>query len=312
MSINNLLQEFDNEITTNASTPYCQIHNPPNLSIAQIEQYNPPWGWFISSEQAELAQFKVPDSFEPIRLTFGETTQRRETDGFLIRQIRLAILHRSTIEVQQKSQNGWRYIGRAYDKGNLTNFGSIANSDKENYRLRTRYLLLFLDRDNQPLHQTPLRLGMGRGVGGSFGEEIKQFRCEIERVFFKLRGEPQKALSDRAHAFTVLEMELGLHKGEGKAPFICPVVRSAPAIDSVGIQKLVERRDRQVKLVGKAIETLLIPKSSATGQTILSLWEQYQDFPCSERDDNEPEQQFSTAPSVEAEPGVSDGMEIEF
>lgn len=313
MNPNSFLQEFDDEITTNTSIPYCQIQNPPNISMTQIEQYNPPWGWFIPGEQAELAQFKVPEYFEPIRLTFGEdTSQKREADGFLLRKIRFAILHRSTIEVQEKNQNGWRYIGRAYDKGNLTKFGFLANSDKENYRLRTRYLLVFLNEDNQLLHSIPLRLGMGRGVGGSFGEEIKQFRSEIERVFFKLRGEPQKALSDRAHALTVLEMELGLHKGEGKAPFICPVVRSAPAIDSVGTEKLVDRRDREVKLVGKAIETLLIPKSSATGQVILSLWEQYQDFPCSDRDDHEPEQEFSSAPPVETKPFPNATDEIEF
>ena len=42
---------------------------------------------------------------------------------------------------------------------------------------------------------------------------------------------------------------------------------------------MVERRERQVKLVGTPIQSLMIPKSSQTGQLILSLWEQYQDFP---------------------------------
>ncbi|MGK7878483.1 MAG: hypothetical protein AB4060_00020, partial [Crocosphaera sp.] len=108
--------------------------------------------------------------------------------------------------------------------------------------------------------------------------EIKVFRGEIERVFFKLRKQPQKALSDRAHALTVLDIKLGVHKGDGKAPFVCPVERLAPAIDQVGVEKVVERRERKVKLVGTAIQSLMIPKSSETGKLILSIWEQYQDF----------------------------------
>lgn len=76
---------------------------------------------------------------------------------------------------------------------------------------------------------------MGRGCGGSFAEEVKVFRGEIERIFFKLREEPQQSLSDRAHALTVMDVELGLHKSEGKAPFICPIRRFAPAIDDVGM-----------------------------------------------------------------------------
>ncbi len=145
--------------------------------------------------------------------------------------------------------------------------------------------MLFLDENNEPLHRVPLRLGLGAGTGGSIGEEIRVFRSEIERVFFKLRQQPQKALSDRGHALTVLDIKLGVHKGDGKAPFVCPVERLAPAIDQIGVEKVVERRERKVKLVGTAIQSLMIPKSSETGQLILSLWEQYQDFPTKYQDE---------------------------
>ena len=92
-------------------------------------------------------------------------------------------------------------------------------------------------------------------------------------------------MSDRAHALTVLDIKLGVHKGDGKAPFVCPLERLAPAIEQVGVEKVVERRERKVKLVGTAIESLMIPKSSETGQLILSLWEQYRDFPTKFQDD---------------------------
>lgn len=281
------LTEFDDDITASESIPYCQVQNPKNLSLSEIRQYNVPWGIFVPNDQAELVDLTVPEHFLPTQLVFDQDTpQQREIDGFLTQHIRFVLIHRSAaIEVQEKMNNGWKYIGEGYRKGQITKYGELASKDRENYRLRTRYLLLFLDNNNEPLHYVPLRLGLGAGTGGSLSEEIKVFRGEIERVFFKLRQHPQKALSDRAHALTVLDIKLGVHKGDGKAPFVCPVERLAPAIEQVGVEKVVERRERQVKLVGTPIESFMIPKSSETGQLILSLWEQYQDFPTKFQDE---------------------------
>ena len=288
MTNTDFLTEFDNEITASESIPYCQVANPDNLSLSQIKQFNIPWGLFIATEQAELVELRVPDHFTSTRLVFDQDTpQQREVDGFLTQHIRFSLIHRSNIEVQEKTENGWQYLGEAYKKGKLTMYGELANRQRENYRLRTRYLILFLDDNNEPLHRIPLRLGLGAGTGGSIGEEVKVFRGEIERVFFKLRGQPQKALSDKAHALTVLDIQLGVHKGDGKAPFVCPAVRLAPAVEQVGTEKVVERRgDRSVKLVGSPIESLMLPKSSQTGQLILSLWDEYKDFPTKYQDDS--------------------------
>ncbi|NQZ65552.1 MULTISPECIES: DUF5895 domain-containing protein [Crocosphaera] len=269
------LNEFDDDITASESIPYCQVQNPKNLSLSEIRQYKVPWGIFVPTDQAELVELATLDYFTPTRLIFDQDTpQQREIEGFLTQHIRFVLIHRSAaIEVQEKMSNGWKYIGEAYKKGKITKYGELASKDREYYRLRTRYLLLFLDENNEPLHHIPLRLGLGAGTGGSLSEEVKVFRGEIERVFFKLRQHPQKALSDRAHALTVLDIKLGVHKGEGKSPFVCPVERLAPAIEQVGVEKVVERRERQVKLVGTPIQSLMIPKSSQTGQLILSLWE---------------------------------------
>ncbi len=287
------LTEFDEDITASESIPFCQVQNPKNLSLSEIRQYNLPWGIFVPTDQAELVDLTVPDHFIPTSLVFDQDTpQERSIDGFLTQHIRFVLIHRSAgIEVQEKMDNGWRYVGEAYRKGKLTKYGELASKCREYYRLRTRYLLLFLDENNNPLHRVPLRLGLGAGTGGSIGEEIKVFRSEIEKVFFKLRKQPQKALSDRAHALTVLDIKLGVHKGEGKSPFVCPVERLAPAIDQVGVEKVVERRERKVKLVGTPIQSLMIPKSTETGQLILSLWEQYQDFPTKFQDDVANEEQ---------------------
>lgn len=275
------LKEFDEDVKASSTIPYLQIQNPPNLSLARIQQDQHPFGWFIPTEQSELVNFTANDLFTPTRLTFGEdTSQPKQVDGWLTQRVRVSLLHRSAgIEVQEKTDRGWHYIGLAYHKGQLTKCGQNANEDKENYRLRTRYLLVFLDESNKPLHRIPLQLSMGRGTGGTFGEEVRQFRTEIERVFFKMRGEPQKTLGDRAHALTVLDLELGIHKGEGKSPFIVPIKRNNPSIDGIGKEIIVDRRDRKVKLLGESLSSLLIPKSSETGQFLLGLWKEYEDFP---------------------------------
>ena len=91
------------------------------------------------------------------------------------------------------------------------------SSDRNNYRLRTRYLILFLDKQNQLLHDVPFQISINAGVGAAFNTELKEFRKEIETVFFAQINKPQQQLSSRAHSLTVLDLQLGLHKSEGKA-----------------------------------------------------------------------------------------------
>ena len=97
----NLFQGFEDEVIASTQLPFCQIQNPPNMSLAQIKQFNPPMGWFIPSEQAELAEFKANNDWQPTRIIFGEDSPNpREVDGFLALHIRFVVLHSSNIEVQ--------------------------------------------------------------------------------------------------------------------------------------------------------------------------------------------------------------------
>ena len=270
----NLFDQFESEIISSTQLPYCQIQNPPNLSLSQIEQLNPPWGWFIPTDQAELASFQATDDWQPTRLTFGEDTSNpRHVDGFLSTHIRIVVLHQSSIEVQEKAKNGWRYYGLAYQHGQLTSYGESAKGDRNNYRLRTRYLVMFLDDKNQLLHEIPFKIGMNAGVGAAFNTELKEFRKEIETIFFAQTGKPQQQLSDRAHSLTVLDLQLDIHKGEGKSPYLYPQQRLTPDKSTT-----LTRRDRSVELLHSPIEELIIAKNSDEGKTILSLWEQHQDF----------------------------------
>ena len=138
------------------------------------------------------------------------------------------------------------------------------SSDRNNYRLRTRYLILFLDKQNQLLHDVPFQIGINAGVGAAFNTELKEFRKEIETVFFAQINKPQQQLSSRAHSLTVLDLQLGLHKSEGKAPYICPEQRLTPDKSAT-----TTRRDRLVELAHQPIESMIIPKASDTGKLIL-------------------------------------------
>ncbi len=140
------LKEFDDDITASESIPYAQVQNPKNLSLSEIRQYNVPWGIFVPNDQAELVELATLDYFTPTSLVFDQDTpQERSIDGFLTQHIRFVLIHRSAaIEVQEKMNNGWKYVGKAYSKGKLTKYGELASKDREYYRLRTRYLLLFL------------------------------------------------------------------------------------------------------------------------------------------------------------------------
>ena len=280
-----ILDQFETEIVSSTQIPYCQIQNPPNLSLSQIEKLNPSWGWFIPAEQAESADFNITDNWTPTRLTFGEDTPNpRHIDGFLSHKIKLVVLHRSNIEVQSKADNGWKYCGLAYKSGQLTIHGELAKSDRENYRLRTRYLLFFLSDKNELLHPQPIKLGMNAGVGAAFNGELREFRREIETVFFAQRGERQQQLSDRAHALTIFNAELGIHKNEGKAPYIYPSTRFTP-----DKSKTVTRHEREVQLEQKPLTDLVIDGKSDTGKIILDAWEEHQGFSSKYQDDLAPD-----------------------
>jgi hypothetical protein len=69
---------------------------------------------------------------------------------------------------------------------------------------------------------------------------------------------------------TVFDFHLGCHKSEGKAPYVYPTERQTPNNNTT-----TKRRDRPVQLLSQPLQSLIIPKSSATGQTLLFLQQEY-------------------------------------
>jgi hypothetical protein len=284
-----VLKEFEGETKVSDILPYCQIINPPNLSMAQIKLLGDAchWGLFVTEEQGCRVNFKPSEAFVSTKLVFGGEREERVVDGWLSQRLRFVVINKiSGIQVQERSRFGWKTIGDAYRGDTLTELGLKAEADKENYRFRTRYLLLFLNENNEPLHDLPLSLGMGRGPGASIGEEIRSFRAEVSGVYREASRESAVGLNDLALARASMLLELGIHKG--KAPFVCPAMRSRPTLEIDGLIETVTRRDREVKIVSEPLSKWLILKKSSTGKLIRSLYAKYQDFGVSYHHDEAP------------------------
>ena len=173
----------------------------------------------------------------------------------------------------------------------------MAEDERLNYRKRTRYLLFFLNDKNELLHPEPITIGMNAGVGAAFSNELKEFRKEIETIYFAQRGEKQQQLSTRAHSLTIFEAEFGLYKTEGKCPYIYPSIRSTTNKPSK-----TTRRDRPVQLNHLPLEQLVIYGPSDTGKIILDAWEEYKGFASKYQDDlATPQPQDDSATSEMAE-----------
>ncbi len=276
-----ILDEFEEGEVTLQSVHYCQVINPANVSEANIRKFNMPFGVFIPQDQAEAVGFRPTDWFEKTTITFNEDSDSpTEVKGYLTKRLRCCIIHRSqTIEVQERTSRGWQYIGPGYIKGQPTEFKQRLDNDRNSYRLRTRYLILFVDEDNNLLHEVPLQLGLGAGTGGAIGTEVVNFRSEFDNVYAKAKNKPGKGLGDAQHSCTVLDMTLGFHKPKGRAPFVCPIQRVAPALEQVGKEKEYSRRERLMKLIGVHYGSLLISPGSEAGKLIDSFRETYSDFP---------------------------------
>ena len=277
-----ILDEFEQDLQASATIPHCQIINPPNLLSAQLEKFKPPFGFFIPKEKAEQVGFQPTLGWELQEVEFQGGAK---SEGYLATQCRMVIVHRSTIEVQGLDEKGrYYYLGNAYQNGQITDLGQQAKSSpkvgtKPMFRTITRMLLFFLDKGNGLLHKSPLQFTSRGGFGGSFGMELREYHDEINRVFGKLRKKSGMSLSPAGLARVAIDFELGYHKAEDKAPFVCVKSRLAPAIDQVGVVKSVERRGYSVQLKGVPIEELLISSASNTGNAIMEFYKQYEKFP---------------------------------
>lgn len=261
------------------ATHYCQIVNPPNLkTTSAIKKSTEPYGIFIPKDQANAVELQPTEWMEEVSVEFGEDNS---VEGFMLNRLRCVIIHRSeNIEAEQKTEYGWKYVGPAYVKRQATELKELCDKDN-NYRMRTRYLLMMVDDENNPLHEIPLQLGLSSGTGGALGTEVKFLHEEMSKVYKKATGKAGRKLNPKHLSLIVLDVKIGFHKSDTeRAPFIVPTARRAPAFEQVGQVKDRQRSGgRIVKLTGTDYTTLFVEPKTDLGKTILELREIYSDFP---------------------------------
>lgn len=275
--------QFEDDLEESLGVPYIRNVNPQERTVKKIEANPSGYGLIIPEEQAEAAEFSPDANWELKTLTQITKKDEVEIKGYYTKTPSFVVVARSQLEAQEKSDNGWRYIGLAYDKGNLTPFGRMVEEDKGNeersYRNAVRYLLMFVGQDGTFLHKTPIAFTGHGGMGGAFGKEVSSYFDEVNQAYCratKSRGR----LSQFAQAFILHSMELSFFKGEGKNPYTCIGSRLGITLDEkkVGSNEEFDRPSGKVSSTLVALGSVMIPKESELGQEIKQLTTDYADF----------------------------------
>ena len=124
-------------------------------------------GLFITEENAEKANFTPDENWEVFKKRFGEGDP---VTGFRTIRPNFSIVHTSPLFMKNREGDS-----------DLTLF------DKKTYNSMlqtcvTRYLLVFLDKNNKPLNFTPIQFTAKGSVCGSMGGELRKVKEEINKI----------------------------------------------------------------------------------------------------------------------------------
>lgn len=278
-----LVNEFLTDTVTSSTIPYVQIISPPNVKIPMLQKSDFDMGFFIKKEQAELAGFVPDETWIPCEVPLGNDTEV----GFITANPKFVIIHKSQLEIQNKGENGrWQFLGLGFENGIETSFRQDANAAPKEHRQVVRHLLLFLGKDDQPLHEVPIQWSAKGGLNGALYQETRALYDQTSKVYFnEARKLCQKIsgtkLSPFALAFVKVDISLTWCKlpDPEKAPFCVPSSIKMPTIDNIGKSMEVERKDRKIVFHGVALEDVMLSKSSPAGKVIVAWHQEYQDFP---------------------------------
>jgi hypothetical protein len=218
-----LSSEFNAETT---SYPFAQVLNEKHKSES---------GFFVSVENLGAADWQLPSEqqFHSATWRSGEQTQ-----GILIPNPRLLVLAHSPLFMSERATG--LNLG-AYDS-------EYYRQHKQEVVLKTKYLVYFVDEQNQLLHNLPMQLTMKGAAGATFGEHLLKFRTELEKAFAVVHKKPLQRKSDRFHALGVfcIETEPQL-KGNEQKNWVCTIIKhEQPTLDNwlnyfLGFTPLKER-----------------------------------------------------------------------
>lgn len=277
------LTSFEDDLEEGGGIPYCQVVNPRvGLTTNEIKKNPDYYGLIVPKEQAEQVGFTPGKKWKELTVTIVAGDDEIEIDCYQTHEPTFLVISRSQLEVQEATEQGWRYIGIGYNKGKKTQFAEMVEADTSNppmFRYAVRYLLVFLDEDGTPLQSQPLALTGRGGFGGSFGKEVSSYFQEFDQAYCRATKKRGR-LSDYAQAFVIHSHAIGFHKGKDTMAYTCIDARLLPVADASksGEEKEIERRDRKVKVTAAPVTALMFPKESETGKQISNWFSEYQDF----------------------------------
>ena len=288
--MNALLDQFLNHTIASTSIPYAQVISPPNLKSADLDKWIKNGGlnqigFFVKAVEAEKAGFMPDDSWQLCEASLGDGTEI----GFVCNKPKFVIIHKSQQEVQYRTSKDDRYtfLDLAWNNGEKTAAGKAADADKVLYKTVARHLVLFLGKDNKPLHTTPLQYTAKGAFSASLYAETNELYRQTSKVYFQaLKNAGKQAsggmLSPFALAFVKVDIEISFSRNKPtESPFCVPSKMAFPTIDNVGKDLEISRPkgERKIILQGVPLEDVMMSMDSDAGKLIASWHSEYKSFP---------------------------------
>lgn len=287
-----LFEQFGEELEESGSLPFIQVINAGGKISKTLEKNHLAYGFAINSENAESVEFQP--SVEWVKgedIPIHPLSKASIELGYVARAVNVVVINHSDLEVQQKVDDRWRFMGVAYEKGQHTAAGQTYEQSKDDrespYRQIRRYLLLFLDYDGNPLHSKPVQFTAKGAFGFSFNQEIQSFHKELGGAYReagKAAGHKVSGATLRKsdQAYTVIPMSLGFHipDDSDRSAYTCVIGRMQPVFKEaeLGAKAELKRRDRKVTVTGALWSGFMVPKGSPLGQLITDLSQEYATF----------------------------------
>ena len=165
-SVANIASDFE-EFTSDEQYQ-SDIESFPWIQVLNKEDEIDRAGFFVTDENAERAGLTPDDRWIRFGKRFGASDR---LEGWRTVSPAFCIIAQSPLYLKPRKKEDKRIILFEAEK-----------YDKQIFTTLVRYLLIFLDNNNNPLHYTPLQFTAKGSVGGSFAAEIKKLRQQIDVV----------------------------------------------------------------------------------------------------------------------------------
>lgn len=191
--------EFEGEHET---LPYMQMLNHQSAERS---------GFFITQENAEAVSFADSNGeWLSHTTTFASGAS---VEGYRSLTARFLILRKTPLLMFDREEE---------------NFISVFNAqcyNRDTMLLKTRYLVYLVNKQKQPLHETPLMFTTKATFCGSFGDSYRSFRREMNQAYTQATG-TQKARGERFFALSVLAVQVQPElKGKKLKSWVCSIAQ---------------------------------------------------------------------------------------